>query len=73
MTKLFCIVGCVKNHLESIRIREAGLNKRRQSLLNRITDKGMFASFPRNDVEDRDLAYLSAAAGDEFALLRGKH
>lgn len=62
-----------KRSLESIRKQEDGLNKRRQSLLNRVLAQGEWASFQANTIEDKDLAYLSAATGDEFALLRGKH
>ncbi len=59
--------------LESIREQRDGLNKHRQSLLDRVPERETFASFKVNSIEDKDLAYLSAATGDEFALFRGKN
>lgn len=61
-----------RRSLESVRQGCDGLNRHRQALLNRVPDKDTYASFPVNSIEDKDLAYLSAATGDEFALLRGK-
>lgn len=61
-----------RTSLEAIRIGEAGLNKHRQMLLNRVPEPGDFASFPLNKIEIKDLAYLSASQNHEFALLRGK-
>lgn len=58
--------------LEFVRQGRAGLNRHRQYLLNRVPDRDTYASFPLNTVEYKDLAYLSAETGDEFALLRGK-
>lgn len=63
----------MRNSLEFLRNGSSGLNKHRQSLLCRVPDSDTYASFPLNAIEYRDLAYLSAATGDEFALLRGKH
>jgi hypothetical protein len=62
-----------RNSLQSIREQRDGLNKHRQSLLERVPERETFASFRVNSIEDRDLAYLSASTGDEFALLRGKN
>lgn len=62
----------LRNSLESLRQGRAGLNRHRQHLLSRVPDRDTYASFPLNTVEDKDLAYLSAETGDEFALLRGK-
>ncbi len=59
--------------LQSIREQRDGLNKHRQAILNRIPEQETWASFRLNAIEDKDLAYLSAATGDEFALLRGKN
>lgn len=59
--------------LESVREQRDGLNKHRQSLLDRVPERETFASFRVNSIEDKDLAYLSASTGDEFALLRGKN
>ena len=57
-----------KISLESIREQRDGLNKHRQSLLNRVPEQETWASFKINSIEDKDLAYLSASTGDEFAL-----
>ncbi len=62
-----------KVSLDSIRKHKDGLNNHRQSILNRVPDKETWGSFRLNFIEDKDLAYLSAATGDEFALLRGKN
>ena len=59
--------------LHNIRIGEAGLNPHRQSLLNRVPEIGDWAALRRDSIEIRDLAYLSAKTGHEFALLRGKN
>ncbi len=59
--------------LECIRNHQAGLNQHRLSMLNRVPDRESWCSFKLNVVEYSDLAYLSAATGDEFALLRGKN
>ena len=59
--------------LEAIRNKEAGLNEHRTKLLSRVADQECWGTFPRNSIEIKDLAYLSAATGDEFALLRSKH
>lgn len=61
-----------RTSLQYIREQRDGLNKHRQSLLNRVPEQEKWAVFSLNSIEDRDLAYLSAATGDEFALLRGK-
>lgn len=61
-----------KISLEAIRIGEAGLNLHRTILLNRVPERNQYSSFPLNNIEIKDLAYLSAHEGDEFVLLRGK-
>lgn len=58
--------------LEAIRMGEAGLNKHRQGLLNRVQNCGDWVAMPRESISVKDIAYLSAATQDEFALLRGK-
>lgn len=62
-----------KISLQYIREQRDGLNKHRQSLLSRVPEQEKWAVFSLNSIEDKDLAYLSAATGDEFALLRGKN
>lgn len=59
--------------LQYIREQRDGLNKHRESLLSRVPERETWAVFSLNSIEDKDLAYLSAATGDEFALLRGKN
>ena len=58
--------------LESIRNGDAGLNAHRQALIGRVPETGDWAKFKLNSIELLDLAYLTAATGHEFALLRGK-
>ena len=58
--------------LEAIREGDAGLNSHRQSMLNRTPEVGDFASFGLDSLELKDLAYLTAKTGHEFAILRGK-
>lgn len=58
--------------LESIRLGEAGLTKRRENLLNRVPNEGDYAAFKKDSITIEDLAYLSAQEGHEFALLRSK-
>lgn len=58
--------------LTDIRNGEAGLNAHRQTMLSRVPDVGDWASFTVESIELKDLAYLTAKTGHEFALLRGK-
>lgn len=58
--------------LEAIREGNAGLNVRRQGMLDRAPEIGDFANFRRDTLELIDLAYLTAKTGVEFAILRGK-
>lgn len=58
--------------LEAVRLGEAGLNQHRQSLLNRVPNQNDWAALQRDSVTIKDIAYLSAATHDEFALLRGR-
>ncbi len=62
----------VKISLETIRNKKAGLNKHREALLSRIPNQNDWGRFSLNSISNKDLAYLSAATGDEFALMRGK-
>lgn len=59
--------------LDSIRRGDAGLDVRRTSMLNRVPDIGDWAKFPYEHLSMKDLAYLTAKTGHEFAILRGKH
>lgn len=58
--------------LQAVRNGKAGLDAHRQAILNRVPAQGDWASFGFETIELKDLAYLSAKTGDEFALLRGK-
>ena len=58
--------------LEAIQEGEAGLNARRQSMLARVPEIGDFGSFKFESLELKDLAYLTAKTGHEFAVLRGR-
>lgn len=58
--------------LEAVRLGEAGLNHHRQNLLNRVPNQNDWVALRRENVTVKDIAYLSAATHDEFALLRGK-
>ena len=58
--------------LEKVKEGKAGLNKHRQSLLNRVPKSGGWANFPKGSITMKDIAFLSAKTGDEFAILAGK-
>ena len=62
----------MRTSLSAILSGTAGLNARRQSMLERVPNSNDWASFPRNSVRVKDIAYLSAATDHEFAILRGK-
>ena len=62
----------LRTSLEAISSGTAGLNARRQSMLERVPNSNDWASFPRNSIKVKDIAYLSAATDHEFAILRGK-
>ena len=59
--------------LEAVRSGKAGLDTHRQKMLDRVPKTGDWAKFKVNSIELKDLAYLTAKVGDEFALLRRKH
>lgn len=59
--------------LELIRHGEGGLDEHRASMLRRVPDVGDWANFPCEHLKMKDLAYLTAKTGHEFAILRGKH
>lgn len=58
--------------LQSIKKGTAGLTKHRQSLLSKVPDSNNWHCFPKDSITIKDIAYLSAKTGHEFALLRGK-
>ncbi len=59
--------------LDSLRNGSGGLDAHRQSLLNRVPESGTWARFPYEHLSMKDLAYLTAKTGHEFAILRGKN
>lgn len=58
--------------LASIRDGSGGLDAHRQVMLERVPCPGDWARFPLKHLEMKDLAYLTAKTGHEFAILRGK-
>lgn len=58
--------------LSSIRDGKGGLDSHRQAMLNRVPNSDEWAKFSRDHIEMKDLAYLTAKTGHEFAILRGK-
>ena len=58
--------------LQTVRAKKAGLDAKRTGWLDRIPKTGDWIVLDREAVEMMDLAYLTAATGDEFAILRGK-
>lgn len=61
-----------KISLEAIRRGDAGLSERRRNILNRVPNSNDWSAFELENISIKDIAYLSAATGHEFALLRGK-
>ena len=58
--------------LEDVKRGRAGLNKHRQSLLERVPKTGDWAKFAADSISMKDIAFLTAKTGDEFAILKGK-
>ena len=58
--------------LNAVKYGKAELNERRKRMLARVPNQGDDSDFPVNSLEMKDLAYLTAKTGDEFAILRGK-
>ncbi|MBR4474454.1 MAG: hypothetical protein IKS55_12550 [Oscillospiraceae bacterium] len=59
--------------LLSIANGSAWLNQKRQNMLSRAPEPGDWSRFSLGALEMEDLAYLTAATGHEFAILRGKN
>lgn len=62
-----------RRSLLEIAAGKAGLDKRRSNILGRLKEPGAYHRFERDSISTRDIAYLSAATGHEFALFRSKH
>lgn len=61
-----------KRSLMDIAAGKAGLSQRRQNMLNKLQKSGDFSRYDADSISIRDLAYLSAATRNEFALFRSK-
>ena len=59
--------------LNSIAKGKAGLDKRRTNILNKVPQSGDAEVFEYGSISNRDLAYISAKTGHEFALFRSKN
>lgn len=62
----------MRTSLASIRSGSGGLDAHRQAMLNRVPYPGDWAKFSLGHLSMKDLAYLTAKTGHEFAILRGK-
>ncbi len=58
--------------LMAVRAKKAGLDTKRKNLLDKVPEQRQWDAFEQGSLEMIDLAYLTAATGDEFAILRGK-
>lgn len=58
--------------LDAIRRGEGGLDEHREAILKRAPNEGDWAKFPYEHLTMKDLAYITAKTGHEFAILRGK-
>ena len=58
--------------LEKVRQGKAGLSKHREALLSRVPRANDWACFPKGNISMKDIAFLTAKTGDEFAILSGK-
>ena len=61
-----------RTSLEAIRNKHAGLTQKREKILARVPNSNDWAAFSKDAIAIKDIAYLAASTGDEFALLRGK-
>lgn len=67
-----CSTQSIRVSLASLRNGSGGLDAHRQTMLNRAPCSGDWARFPLDHLTMKDLAYLTAKTGHEFAILRGK-
>ena len=72
MNKALSSTASTQTSLEAIRNGEAGLNEKRKNILARVPLPNDWATFEKDTISIKDIAYLSAATHHEFALLRGK-
>lgn len=62
----------LKISLENVKYGRDGLNEHRAKLLKRVPETNDWAKFPYGSLTMKDIAFLTAKTGDEFAILRGK-
>ena len=67
-----CSTQSMRVSLASLRNGSGGLDAHRQTMLNRAPCSGDWARFPLDHLTMKDLAYLTAKTGHEFAILRGR-
>lgn len=72
MKKILSSSASTQTSLEAIRNGEAGLTEKRKKMLSRVPCPNDWATFEKDTISIKDIAYLSAATHHEFALLRGK-
>ncbi len=65
-------VQSMRVSLESISRGEDGLDEHRESMLRRVPNVGDWSKFSCEHLSMKDLAYLTAKTGHEFAILRGR-
>lgn len=68
-----CSTHSFHTSLASLREGNAGLDERKQVMLNRVPHSGDWAYFALDHIDIKDLAYLTAKTSHEFAILRGKN
>ena len=71
LTKLSSSASTRKS-LEALRNKHASLTQTRERILAQVPNSNDWATFHKDVIDIKDLAYLAAKTGDEFALLRGK-
>ncbi|MBO4953231.1 MAG: hypothetical protein J6C99_10050 [Lachnospiraceae bacterium] len=69
---VFSSTKSTRRSLEEVKNGKAGLNQHRKYLLSRVPKSGDYANFQKDTITMKDLAYLTAKTGHEFALLTGK-
>ena len=62
----------MQNSLQAIRNGTDGLSAHRQHMLDRVPNVGDWGSFSLESLTTKDVAYITAKTGHEFAILRGK-
>jgi len=71
--KKFSLSAPTRTSLEAVRNKRAGLTQKRERILAQVPNSNDWATFNRDTIDIKDLAYLAAKTGHDFALLRGKN